>query len=210
MFPAPPSTTSFRPLEGLPIPTLCWPTLRRDLFNSPTSYFARTSANPQYGMPGWTRDCGRRFHRGCDIAPLRALPTGNLIRILFSDCSTGAEYPADEPEWIPDDEIFAIASGRIAVAESDPEKSNLGRYLILDHSSHGFPCFTLYAHLDTLSVTTGQHVAGGARLGSMGRTARSEDARRWMAIAPHLHFEVWTPDGQSCHPIEVLRKGLTP
>jgi len=54
-----------------------------------------------------------------------------------------------------------------------------GRYVVVDHGN-GFQ--TLYAHLNTILVESGQSVAKGGRIGSMGSTGRS--------TGPHLHFEI--------------------
>ena len=52
----------------------------------------------------------------------------------------------------------------------------------LDQTFAGQPVFNLYAHLKSYSVTVGQHVNTGDRLGLVGETG--------IAIGPHLHFEV--------------------
>src|SRR5262245_43255478 len=45
---------------------LAWPTVNHFLRSAPDKFFARTRVNSDYGKPGWTRDCGRRAHFGCD------------------------------------------------------------------------------------------------------------------------------------------------
>ncbi len=54
----------------------------------------------------------------------------------------------------------------------------------------GVPYSTLYAHLDELSVTAGDHVAAGQPVGLSGSTG--------CASGPHLHFGVsaYAPDGR--------------
>jgi hypothetical protein len=42
----------------------------------------------------------------------------------------------------------------------------------------------------------------------MGQTSRSADARNWLAIAPHLHFEARNESGQNYDPVEFLRRFL--
>ena len=46
----------------------------------------------------------------------------------------------------------------------------------------------------------------GQKLGVMGQTSRSADARNWMAVAPHLHFEVRNAAGESYDPVEFLSR----
>lgn len=195
--------------EELPevVPDLAWPTLGRGLFHDLGRYVARTRANPDYGKPGWTRDCGKRFHRGVDIAPVHARETGRMTTVLFSDCETGREYPSEERTWIPEDEVFAVLPGRVIECNSDESKSDLGLYVVLQHGPERL--FTLYGHLAALNVESGMDVRAGALLGQMGQTSKNADARNWMAIAPHLHFEVITNFGGAHDPLEFLLRGLT-
>lgn len=198
--------TEFDPLPEGGSFQLSWPTGRRDLFSAPESYFARTRANPAYGLPGWTRDCGRRFHRGCDIAPVEAVPAGHAIEVIFSDCRAKTEYVSNEPAWVPRDVVFAVSAGEVVEINGDEGASDFGRFVVVRHGKF----HTLYAHLADLKCTAGARVAGGAPLGSMGQTSRSEEARKWMAIAPHLHFEVISASGGAYDPAEFLKRGLVP
>ena len=201
--------TAFDPLPAAPL-KLGWPTRARCLFSDPARYIARTRANPDYGRPGWTRECGRRFHRGLDIAPHAVRPAGRTVTVLFSDCATGREYPSDEPAWIPDDEVFAVLPGVAREVNTDADHSDLGRFVVLEQRwpIPSATVFCLYAHLDEVAVREGRAVEAGARLGTMGQTSRSADARNWMAIAPHLHFEVITAAGGAHDPLAFLEAGL--
>jgi murein DD-endopeptidase MepM/ murein hydrolase activator NlpD len=173
-----------------------WPTPGRAL--------ARTRANPDYGKPGWTRDCGRRFHRGCDIAALHVTPTGQTTRVIFTDCATGKEYPSDEPAFVPHDEVFCVYDGRIVEAVTDESTSDYGKHLVVEHRwpVSGEKFYTLYGHL--AAVAADGVVKMGQRIGRMGQTSRSADARNWMLIAPHLHFEVRDAAGRAYDPLEFL------
>lgn len=197
-------TTFEEPLEI--VPALAWPTRARSLLRNEAHYIARTRANPDYGKPGWTRDCGKRFHRGVDIAPVQARPTGRTTTVLFSDCETGREYPSEEPTWIPEDDIFATLPGRVVECNTQEARSDFGLYVVLWHEAHHI--FTLYGHLLSLAVEEGMFVDAGAQLGQMGQTSRSADARNWMAIAPHLHFEVIAHSGGAHNPLQFLQRGL--
>lgn len=190
--------------------SLAWPTPNRTLFSAPSRFFAATAANPAYGRPGWTRDRGRRFHRGCDIAAVDARPTGEWVEVEFTDLQTGREYRSAQPAFVPRDEVFCVVAGRVVEAVIDPDQSTFGVHAVVGHAWPG-RCggfFTLYAHLERCEVRTGEAVARGQCLGRMGRTSRSREARKWMAIAPHLHFEVWDGDGRAYDPEQFLRRFL--
>ncbi len=186
-----PSITAFEPLPKDEAIRIFWPTPNRSLFDAPEKYYARTRANPNYGRPGWTRDCGRRFHRACDIAPVAPKQTGRTTTVIFSDCAKNIEYPSVEPTFTCDDEISAVYDGVVSEFNTDVSASPLGLHIILEHR---WPTlrnifFTLYAHLSSIEISGGS-VRGGQRIGRMGQTSRSADAKNWMSIAPHLHFEV--------------------
>jgi len=203
---------SFSPLPGDPLLKLSWPTRNRQLFTNPTAYFARTRANPLYGMPGWTRECGKRFHRGCDIAPAKVIPTGKTCTLMFTDCSTGTEYPSEEPTWIPDDDIFSVYDGNIVEIGTDPQSSDLGCFIVIEHQwpGDGSLFYSLYAHLESIQATIPQTVGCGQLLGRMGQTSRSPMARDFMAAAPHLHLEFWNAQGLSYDPAEMLKRYISP
>ena len=200
----------FLPLPSGEALTLCRPTPNKNLFAAPENFFARTRANPNYGRPGWTRNCGRQFHRGCDIAPVAPHATGQTTTVMFSDCEKNIEYASTEPVFTCDDEIFAVADGR-AVELCDIEAASpLGLHIVLEHRwpAAGKSFFTLYAHLSAIAVKRGDPVRGGQKIGTMGQTSRSPDSRNWMAIAPHLHFEVQDENRQPHDPELFLRTFL--
>lgn len=202
--------TSFVPLpHGEPL-LLSWPTESRLLSTDSGRYAAATRANPQYGLPGWTRDCGKRFHRGLDIAPARPRATGATTRVMFSDCLAGTEYESVEPVVEVDEPVFAIAAGQVREANDDPSRSELGCYVVLAHRwpACGAAFYSLYAHLQAVVVPRGGAVAAGGRVGTMGQTSASADARNWMAVAPHLHLEVWNEFGQAFDPLLFLQRWL--
>jgi murein DD-endopeptidase MepM/ murein hydrolase activator NlpD len=199
---APPAYQQFASLPSDERITALWPTPNHWLFAAPEKFFARTRVNPDYGKPGWTRDCGKRFHRGCDIAPVNVTATGKTTTVIFTDCATGKDFESVEPTFVPHDDVFRVFEGTIVEVVTDESLSDFGRHVVVEHrwprSSEKF--FTLYAHL--------AEVTGGSRIGRMGQTSRSADARNWMAIAPHLHFEVRDADGSSYDPVEFLTRFL--
>lgn len=202
---------SFVPLPDGERPALAWPTPNRRLFADPARYFAVTAANPAYGRPGWTRDCGRRFHRGCDVAAVDARPTGRTVTVEFTDCSTGRDYLSDQPALVPHDEVFSVDDGVVEACVTRPEASDFGVHVVVRHlwPERAAPYYTLYGHLAWADVADGQWVARGQRIGAMGQTSRNPEARTWMAIAPHLHFEVWDALGRAYDPEAFLRAFLS-
>ncbi|MFW5813998.1 MAG: peptidoglycan DD-metalloendopeptidase family protein [Spirochaetota bacterium] len=73
--------------------------------------------------------------------------------------------------------ILAARSGRIVHVE--PNSGNYGNLIIIDHGD-GFR--SLYAHLSSFTVASGQWVNTGQTIGRIGNTGRS--------TGPHLHFSV--------------------
>jgi murein DD-endopeptidase MepM/ murein hydrolase activator NlpD len=71
--------------------------------------------------------------------------------------------------------IGAVAAGRV-VEVADEGNKGYGRYIKLSHPWGE----SLYAHLNSATVTVGQSVAAGQLLGSSGNTGNS--------TGPHLHF----------------------
>ncbi len=203
--------------QFIPLPSdeairLAWPTPNRHLFDAPEQFFARTRVNPDYGKPGWTRDCGKRFHRGCDIAPVRVTLTGKTTRVVFTDCATGRDFESDEPTFMPHDEVFCVHDGVVHEVVADEDASDFGKHVVIEHRwpGGGGKFYTLYAHLAGCLVGA-QHavpVRGGERIGMMGQTSKNADARNWMLIAPHLHFEVRDAGGRGYEPMEFLQRFL--
>jgi murein DD-endopeptidase MepM/ murein hydrolase activator NlpD len=218
---------------------IAWPTPNRLLLDTPERFYARTRINPDYGKPGFTRDCGKRFHRGCDIAPVNVTATGKTTRVIFTDCATNTDFESEEPTFVPQDDVFCVFEGRVTEVGEDGNASDFGKHIVVEHvwPRSGEKFFTVYAHLAEIGnelldfngrraeparptndteingrmATTERGpprglVAKGQRIGKMGQTSRSADARNWMAIAPHLHFEVRDAEGRAYEPVEFLRR----
>ncbi|WP_419096459.1 murein hydrolase activator EnvC family protein [Ureibacillus endophyticus] len=75
--------------------------------------------------------------------------------------------------------IVAAAGGVVVYAGP---LSSYGNVVILTHNMDGDIYTTVYAHLDSYSVSVGQTVGKGVQIARMGTTGRS--------TGPHLHFEV--------------------
>jgi len=93
---------------------------------------------------------------------------------------------------------LAAPSGSAILAAYDGEviaasySSTMGNYAMIDH---GDGLITIYMHASSISVSTGQTVARGERIGSVGSTGRS--------TGPHLHFGV-RKDGSYVSPWNYL------
>lgn len=74
-------------------------------------------------------------------------------------------------------------------------RSGYGNTVEIDHGA-GFK--TRYAHLQSISVKTGQRVGVSQRLGAMGSTGRSTGV--------HLHYEVWV-NGRAQNPNRFVKAG---
>lgn len=205
-----PAAPRFVPLpDGEPL-RIAWPTPNRTLLTDPAAFFARTRANADYGKSGFSRDCGKRFHRGVDIAPVRVTATGRTTKVVFTDCATGKDYESMEPTFLPHDDVFCVFEGRVHECVTDEDASDFGRHVVVEHAwpGSGARFLTLYGHLAEVSVQLDARLATGSRVGAVGQTSRSADARNWMSIAPHLHFEVRNAAGERYDPVEFLRRFL--
>jgi murein DD-endopeptidase MepM/ murein hydrolase activator NlpD len=85
--------------------------------------------------------------------------------------------------------VKASMDGRVATVGMN---SVYGKYIILSHGG-GFQ--TLYAHLNTVSVTQGAYASQGSKIGEVGSTGYS--------TGPHLHFAVYK-NGKAVNPLEYL------
>ena len=94
--------------------------------------------------------------------------------------------------------VLAAAPGTVHFAGDDsstqfgPALNTYGRLVVLRHdltTPQGQALFTLYAHLETVTVEAGQRVTDGAQLGLVGDSGAAQ--------GPHLHFEVRVGDPAS-------------
>lgn len=88
--------------------------------------------------------------------------------------------------------IQAAAPGTVSFAGT---RTGYGTTVEIDHG-RGFK--TRYAHLQSTSVTPGQRVAVGQRVGAMGSTGRSTGV--------HLHYEIWV-NGRPQNPSRFIKAG---
>lgn len=73
----------------------------------------------------------------------------------------------------------ASAPGTVIIARESGWNGGYGRYVVIDHSNN---TQTLYAHLESVSVDTGWHVAQGQQIGTLGSSGLSTGC--------HIHFEI--------------------
>ena len=85
--------------------------------------------------------------------------------------------------------VVAAEPGRVVMAGSR------GGYGLVVDIDHGDGVLTRYAHLNRIEVATGERLAGGQRLGTVGATGT--------VTGPHLHFEVRL-QGRSIDPAQWL------
>lgn len=101
-----------------------------------------------------------------NFSPRRKNPVSGIYK-RHTGTDIGASYGAA---------IVAANSGTVTLAGWN---SGYGNCVIIDH---GGGKATLYAHMSAFSVSAGQSVTKGQRIGSVGSTGNS--------TGPHLHFEV--------------------
>ncbi len=104
----------------------------------------------------------KRFHEGIDIRPVNRDARGE-----------------------PTDEVHAIAEGKVVHTNAVSGFSNYGRFVVVEHHWDSGDFYSLYAHLNTIAVQPGEHVARGERLGIMGHTGEGIDRER-----AHVHLEL--------------------
>lgn len=148
---------------------LVWPTpndiyLRGggiERFVQPTVSGAVTS-----GLFGSVRSGGRQFHEGLDLFPAERDARGE-----------------------PLDPVGAALAGVVRHISAREGASSYGRYVVLEHPEQSPPVYTLYAHLARIApgLRTGQTLAAGEPLGTMGRSAGGYVIPKSRA---HLHFEI--------------------
>src|SRR5213080_3772379 len=103
-----------------------------------------------------------RFHEGIDIRPLHRDANGD-----------------------PLDEVRAMADGRVVHTSLVPGYSNYGKYVVIEHHWDGSNYYSLYGHLSSISVQSGEMVKRGQRIAIMGYTGTGLNRER-----AHLHLEL--------------------
>ena len=99
-------------------------------------------------------------------------------------------HPAIDLNGVTGDAIYPIKPGKVEAI--DHSRFAYGNAVLLDHG-HGQT--SLYAHLSTIEVETGQEVDMKTKIGEMGATGR--------AFGDHLHLEI-RDHGRAVNPMSVL------
>ena len=90
------------------------------------------------------------------------------------------------------EDVRAASQGSVEYSGSG--KRGYGNLVILDH---GYGFTTLYGHLATIRVKSGETVPAGAVIGTVGRSGK--------ATTHHLHFELRV-DGEAVDPVPYLNR----
>jgi murein DD-endopeptidase MepM/ murein hydrolase activator NlpD len=91
--------------------------------------------------------------------------------------------------------VYATGNGKVLSVKSS--RTGLGNNIVIDH---GFGYSTVYGHLNSFNVKTGQQVDRGDIIGFVGSTG--------MSTAPHLHYEVHL-NGKAVDPANYYFNDLT-
>ncbi len=121
--------------------------------------------------PGGTVPVGGRGKFGWPVSG--PVTSGFGQRCGSSGCRMHSGIDIAAPVGTP---VGASAAGTVVAA------GNQGAYGLTVIIDHGDGFATLYAHLSTISVSSGQRVSRGTVVGAVGMTGNS--------TGPHLHFEI--------------------
>ena len=103
-----------------------------------------------------------RFHEGLDIRP------------IFRD-----------EDGEPLDTVRSVDDGRVVYFSANPNASNYGRYVVVEHWWQGAAYYALYAHLAEVEAQPGMFIRRGTPVGRLGYSGDGLDQRR-----AHVHFEI--------------------
>jgi len=88
--------------------------------------------------------------------------------------------------------IYAITDG--VVEEAGPA-TGFGLWVVLRHTDGSQ---SVYGHVNRMFVDKGERVKAGEKIAEIGN--------RGFSTGPHLHLEIWTPDGTKINPMPWLQK----
>lgn len=140
---------------------------------------------------------------GCGTAARYRVPEDRLERIRLLPPVSGTVFSGfgnRSGRWHAGIDILATAGTEVRAAArglveyADSGMRGYGNAVILDH---GDGVATLYGHLEEIRVQSGETVAAGAVVGTVGRSGN--------ATAHHLHFELRV-DGEAVDPVPYLNR----
>lgn len=121
--------------------------------------------------------------------PGAALPTTGILSYGYKRTATHTHRGIDirAKKGTP---VYAVEGGTVQYAYTSLASgfSGYGRVVVVRKASSG-PWF-LYAHLDSVSVTKGQTIRKGQKIGTVGNTCFRRSDPFASCSGPHLHFEV--------------------
>jgi peptidoglycan hydrolase CwlO-like protein len=142
---------------------------------------AKNNNKPSSGSNGSSGDSG-----GSGNTP--AVSSGNFTRPANGYISSGFGNRSFDGGGFHDG-IDIAASGTVPVVAAGDgvvirayHSSSYGNVVFITHNIDGQVWTTVYAHLDSYNVSTGQSVSKGMKIGYMGNTGHS--------FGQHLHFEL--------------------
>jgi RHS repeat-associated protein len=120
-----------------------------------------TVNSPNGGYFGYSRSNGTQWHGGVDM--------GGAVG----------------------DPVVAFKSGRVIRASwENPANQNqgFGQRIVIEHEEDGVRTYSVYAHLDSMSVNVGDQISEGKKIGTVGRSGNASNVLR--VPHTHLHFEI--------------------
>lgn len=81
--------------------------------------------------------------------------------------------------------VYAAGAGKVVISHKKWGKS--GKTVMIDH---GNQYYSLYGHLDSISVKKGSSVESGQKIGKVGYSGNSKNLKT-SNLPPHLHFVVF-------------------
>ncbi len=99
-----------------------------------------------------------------------------------SDRSGGKKHGALDLNSTFQSKVLASLSGKVAVAQKD--WGDMGHTVIIDH---GMGAYTVYGHLDSITIKEGVSVETGEQIGTVGYSGNAA-ALKAKGLPPHLHF----------------------
>jgi murein DD-endopeptidase MepM/ murein hydrolase activator NlpD len=165
---------------------------------------AATTNGPQVlaiAAPAAKNDYSALLAKGEKFAQDRAAKEAAARRPMYSPFSTGTFTSGFGARWgtlhagvdlanAIGTPILAVADGE--VIEAGPA-SGFGMWVRLKHADG---TVTIYGHIDSATVSKGQHVLAGDEIAKMGN--------RGFSTGPHCHFEVWLNGSQKVDPLPWL------